>query len=256
MQSYGKSDIGKSRTDNQDAFVIRKMPVGDCSLFVVCDGVGGAAGGAVASTLTCDTFADSVSARFEQLLSPQDDFRLSESMARSILVDSLNDARGAVCRKAKSDPALESMSTTIVALLLTKTVAYLLNVGDSRAYIYSAGSITRLTRDHSYLQSLVDSGVLTPEQTAASSYRNVITRSVGLLTDSTPDLYKISLSELSGYQILLCSDGLTSMVEDEQLEKQLTQTGSVRSKVERLIQLANRGGGYDNITVILISEKG
>lgn len=255
MNYFGKSDIGKSRSDNQDRYAICPLE-GDCTLFVVCDGVGGAAGGAVASSLTVQVFSEAVSRKIAEQNAEKKERRISESIARTILLQSLEEAHEAICHRAGSEPELSSMSTTIVALLLLKSVAYVLNVGDSRAYILSSGTLTRLTKDHTYAQDLIDHGVLSPDMASEYKYKNVITRSVGMVTDPTPDLYKISLSDLSGYSFLLCTDGLTNMVDESAIEKLLSLPGSPRSKVEKLISLANRRGGFDNITAIVACERG
>lgn len=255
MNYYGNSDIGKSRADNQDCFAICPLD-GDSTLFVVCDGVGGTAGGAVASTLTVQIFSEAVRRMIAEQNAGKKEMHISESMARTVLLQSLEEAHEALCHRAGSEPELSSMSTTIVALLLIKSVAYVLNVGDSRAYILSSGTLTRLTKDHTYVQDLIDKGILSPEMASEYRYKNVITRSVGMVTDPTPDLYKISLSDLCGYSFLLCTDGLTNMVDDETIEKLLSLPGSSRSKVEKLIALANRSGGLDNITAIVACERG
>lgn len=257
MNYFGKSDIGKSRVDNQDSFAICPLD-GDCTLFVVCDGVGGAAGGAVASSLIVQVFSESVRRRIAEQFANigKKEHRISETTARTVLLQSLEEAHEALCHRAESDPELSSMSTTIVALLLLKSVAYVLNVGDSRAYILSSGTLTRLTKDHTYVQNLIDNGVLTPDMASGYRYKNIITRSVGMVTDPTPDLYKISLSELNGYSFLLCTDGLTNMVDDSTIEKLLSMPGSPRSKADKLISLANRNGGLDNITAIVACERG
>ncbi|MGM9636355.1 MAG: PP2C family protein-serine/threonine phosphatase [Eubacteriales bacterium] len=255
MNYFGKSDIGRSRADNQDCFATCPLD-GDCTLFVVCDGVGGTAGGAVASSLTVQVFSDAVRRKIAEQKAGKKELRISESTARTILLQSLEEAHEALCQRAGSEPELSSMSTTIVALLLMKSVAYVLNVGDSRAYILSSGTLTRLTKDHTYVQDLIDNGILSPDKASEYKYKNVITRSVGMITDSTPDLYKISLSDLCGYNILLCTDGLTNMVDDDTIEKLLSLPRSPRSKVDKLISLANRNGGLDNITAIVACERG
>ncbi len=254
MHWFGKSDIGKSRVDNQDCFVMRTID-SENSLYIVCDGVGGARGGAVASSMISNIFADSVAAQMAERIREKKSGRLSETTIRDVLLSALHTARETLCETARSDPALSAMSTTLVVLLLMKSFAYILNIGDSRAYIYTSGSLSRLTKDHSFVQGLVDSGVLSSDEVKNYAYKNYITRSVGLSSDSTPDLYKVSLSELNEYTFLLCSDGLTNMVPDSEIEKILSGSGSAKSKTEKMIQKANRNGGLDNITVLLVSGK-
>lgn len=254
MRWYGKSDIGKNREDNQDAFAVRSLDAAN-AVFLVCDGVGGAKGGAVASQLISDVFADTAAGMLAGKIREKGPDRVSETAAREILLRSLEEAKDALCDRARSDESLQAMSTTLVALLLTDDFAYILNIGDSRAYLKTGGGLFRLTKDHSFVQGLVDSGVLSVEDAADFAYRNVITRSVGLSADSTPDLYKVALSRLGEYTILLCSDGLTGMVSDEQIGKILSGPGSPKVRAERMIRMANQGGGLDNITVLLVCGK-
>lgn len=254
LRWYGKSDIGKNREDNQDAFAARLIDSAN-AVFLVCDGVGGAKGGGLASRLISDGFSDSAARMLTERLLEKDSGRITETAAREILLRSLEEAKEALCEKARSDESLRSMSTTLVALLLTDSYAYILNIGDSRAYLHTADGLLRLTKDHSYVQGLVDSGVLSADDAADSAYRNVITRSVGLSADSTPDLYKIALADLGEYTFLLCTDGLTGMVSDGEIGKILSGPGSAKVKAERMIRMANKGGGLDNITALLVCAK-
>jgi protein phosphatase len=155
---------------------------------------------------------------------------------------------------ADQNPDLLQMATTIVAALWMGSCVYILNVGDSRAYIVASKQITQLTKDHSYVQELIDSGMISPEQADDHIHKNIITRSVGTKEKVTPDLFKVSLSDLSSYCLLLCTDGLTNLVSDEEIQKILSGAGSLRGKTDKLIGLANDRGGFDNITVLLLSD--
>ena len=147
------------------------------------------------------------------------------------------------------------MGTTLVALLVVEnTLAYSLNIGDSRMYDIAEGKIKQLTKDHSYVQQLVDMGQITYEEAKTSPMRNIITRAVGIDGDVAPDIH--SLSPAPGFPdapryILLCSDGLCGVISDEEIAEIVCSEGELRDKTERLVAAANNAGGPDNITVVI-----
>ncbi|NLM56714.1 MAG: Stp1/IreP family PP2C-type Ser/Thr phosphatase [Clostridiales bacterium] len=260
---YGKTDTGRVRGMNQDCFEISQLD--DSTLFfIVCDGMGGAKGGEVASSVACATALEAVKAGFS---SAPDKSAAGKSSGKSkeksknkdkasssitdILVGAVDAANKAVFKRAKSDPTLLGMGTTLVAALIIKDTLYAVNVGDSRLYLFTEGDIKQITRDHSYVQYLVDLGLLTSEQAAVSSHKNIVTRVVG--TDKTvkPDTFTIPLSE--GDKILLCSDGLSNYLDRTELRDTVLSPGiTTEEKVNELIRLANEKGGGDNITAVLI----
>jgi protein phosphatase len=254
MKFYGKTDVGVRRTENQDCFGIFEILPG-VTLLAVCDGMGGVAGGAIASRLALDTFAQSMR---EHILpdNPEDEPDLGSIGLRFALSASASDANRAVYREAKeSDGKFEDMGTTLVALLVVEnTLAYSLNIGDSRMYDISEGKITQLTKDHSYVQQLVDMGQITYEEAKTSPMRNIITRAVGIDGDVVADIH--SLSPAPGFPdaphyILLCSDGLCGVISDEEIADIVCSDGELRDKTERLVTAANNAGGPDNITVVI-----
>lgn len=263
MYFFGKSDIGKKRATNQDTFRTVRF-FDNCCLCVICDGMGGANGGNVASEIAVKFFTDHLRARLQAL--PIKDARLEinplaekETIA-TILQSAADKANGAVWSRALGEPALSGMGTTLVAALIIDRVLFVLNIGDSRLYRILPGSIRQLTRDHSYLQYLLDSGQLLPDQVETASIRNIITRSLGTEEYVKGDIYLMRL-EGNGF-LLLCSDGLSSYVSEETIAETVTAPCLIREvtdndyeledKVERLIELANEAGGNDNITVILL----
>ncbi len=252
MNYFGKTDLGKSRTENQDAFSAEIFD-SDTALFIVCDGVGGSKGGEVASSIACSVFQNSVRNQILPLLSNKKT-QIPESTVKFILIHALHDANEAICEKARSNESLIEMSTTMVSMLIIKRVAYILNVGDSRAYLCSEDGLTQITKDHSYVQDLIDHGKLDPSMASEHSHKNIITRSIGYNTNSTPDLYKVTVERNKSDSFVLCTDGLTNMVNGSEIQKIICSFGSLKSKSEKLINLANSHGGYDNITVLLISD--
>lgn len=237
----GKSDIGKRRASNQDSYRIVPLP-GECVLCTICDGMGGANGGSVASEIACSVYSDFVIRHF----SPTDSNR-SELLRQAVAA-----ANTAVYEKAQTDKSLEGMGTTLVSALVDKSGSIsVINVGDSRLYSVDSGQMSQITRDHSYVQYLVDMGQITLQEAASASIRNIIIRSVGNEEESNPDLFTLQLSP-GGY-ILLCSDGLTNCVGNDQIVQEIhaETNDELDLCADRLIALANEGGGIDNITVIL-----
>jgi protein phosphatase len=256
MKFYGKTDVGKLRAENQDCFGIYEI-LPRVTLLVVCDGMGGANGGAVASRLALDTFAQSMR---EHILpdSPDEEADLGSTGLRFSLNISASEANFAVWKKAQESVGkLDGMGTTMVALLYVENdIAYALNVGDSRMYEISDGRMVQITTDHSYVQYLIDLGQLTAEEAEASPMRNMITRAIGIEDDVKADV--ISLDPTPGTPtspryILLCSDGLSSYVERDVIYGIVMGEGELKDKAEALVRAANDAGGPDNITVIIAS---
>ncbi|MFY9381227.1 MAG: Stp1/IreP family PP2C-type Ser/Thr phosphatase [Eubacteriales bacterium] len=254
---YGKTDTGRVRGMNQDCFETAQL--GDSTLFfIVCDGMGGARGGEVASSLACATALKAVKAKFSSAASKSSGKdkdkgknKDKSSSITDILVGAVEAANKAVYKRAKSDPTLLGMGTTLVAALIMKDMLYAVNIGDSRLYLFTENEIKQITRDHSYVQYLVDLGLLTSEQAAVSSHKNIVTRVVGTDKNVVPDTFTISLSE--GDKILLCSDGLSNYLDRTELRNTVLASGiSTEEKVNELIRLANEKGGGDNITAVLI----
>lgn len=254
MKFYGKTDVGISRTENQDCFGIYEILPG-VTLLAVCDGMGGMAGGAIASRLALDTFVQSMR---EHILpdNPEDEPDLGSVGLRFSLSASASEANRAVWKEAdESGGKLEGMGTTLVALLVVEnTLAYSLNIGDSRMYEITNEKIEQLTKDHSYVQQLIDLGQLTYEEAKDFPMRNVITRAVGIDGDVAADIH--SLNPAPGTPeaprfILLCSDGLCGVVSDDDVAEMVRAEGSLKEKADRLVNAARNAGGPDNITVVL-----
>ncbi len=251
---YGRSDIGKVRSANQDSYIIGRL-CENASLCVVCDGMGGARSGNVASECAAAIFADKVKKYAAPHIS--DGFmELDSDDACVILDDAAHDANSAVYKKSQSSPAYKGMGTTLVAVLICDDVAYVINVGDSRLYLISDNTITQITHDHSYVQHLIDSGTLSVEDARTHPYRNRITRAVGVASDLEADIYSVDLSSLDCCYLLLCSDGLSGQLLPEDIYGIITAEtegdDELSEKTEKLIDAANATGGPDNITALLI----
>lgn len=212
----------------------------DRGLFIVADGMGGHAAGEVASEMAVDTIGDSLGS-----MSGTTDTEMAQRLRGAI-----RSANAAIFSRTLDEQDKRGMGTTVTALVLRPQRYVIGQVGDSRAYLLRDGHLLQLTKDHSYVQEQVDAGLLTQEQARIHPYSNVITRCVGAGEDVIPDVYYGSLRK--GDLLLLASDGLTGMLEDEQLAKILEDGEEPQHWVDRMITEANRRGGLDNITVIVI----
>jgi protein phosphatase len=231
-----RTDVGVVRSGNEDSYLMAD----DRGLFVVADGMGGHAAGEVASEMAARLVAET----YRPARGMSDD----ELMAQ--MVAAIRSANSAIFERTLQEHDKRGMGTTVTVLALLPRRYLIGQVGDSRAYVLRGGSLTQVTKDHSYVQEQVDAGRLSPEEARVHPYANVITRCVGSSGDVVPDLYIGTLE--AGDLLLLASDGLTGMMEDEDLQAILEQDGSLEDRVDALIAEANRRGGLDNITVILV----
>lgn len=236
ITSAGRTDVGVIRSGNEDSF--RMIP--DRGIFVVADGMGGHAAGEVASEMAVRIVADEIHS-----LRGLSDQQVADRMRSAIRA-----ANGAIFQRTLTEHDKRGMGTTVTALTLYSTRFLIGQVGDSRAYLLRDGRLNQLTKDHSYVQEQVDAGYLTPEQARTHPYSNVITRCVGANSDVTPDIYggAVKVNDV----FLLASDGLTGMLEDYQLAELLAPDRMPQDEVNSLIEEANRHGGLDNITAIIV----
>lgn len=254
----GISDIGMKRSTNQDSFAVKQYRCG-AVLAVVCDGMGGIGGGQMASKIAVENFVKSIDSLMEPLR------KNAKSPHEAIVAEALNDgvclANAAVFERASEDPELIGMGTTLVASLVIGNRIYTVNVGDSRMYLADSDKIVQITHDHSYVQYLVDIGKMTKREAETSANKNIITRAVGTEEVIEPDIYlteiKDTLSEGSDIHIVLCSDGLTNHVSPDSIyamiKKSSTDGEGVKLLAEALVAEANREGGSDNITAVVIA---
>lgn len=250
MLFYGKTDVGKRRAANQDDFIIKKYSE-DALLAVVCDGMGGANGGNIASALASSAFL--VVLDEEEGKNPSF-FGMEEDDILNMLERAVDAANTAVFDRASGDKSLTGMGTTLVGCLLCGEDLYVVNVGDSRLYIARGDGIEQISRDHSYVQYLVDMGKLTPDEAKHSKNKNLITRAVGTEKKVDADVFVSLLG--SGDTVVLCSDGLTNLVEPEEIADEIkacADSGDLEVVCDRLITLANDRGGIDNITAVVLS---
>jgi protein phosphatase len=236
ITSAGRTDVGIIRSGNEDNFLM----VPERGIFVVADGMGGHAAGEVAS----DMAVRAVSRELGSLRGLSDE-EVAERMRQAIRA-----ANGAIFQRTLTEHDKRGMGTTVTALVLYAGRFLIGQVGDSRAYLLRDGRLTQVTKDHSYVQEQVDAGYLTPEQARTHPYSNVITRCVGANSEVIPDIYVGTVKERDLF--LLASDGLTGMLEDHELERIVQDDAMPQHQVDALVDEANRHGGLDNITAILV----
>ena len=241
MQIFSKTDRGRVRTDNQDAYFAGKIT--DDSVFaVVCDGMGGANAGNVASELAVRHISEYV------IRSYRDGMNMTDT--EKTLKNAIVSANISLYDKAVNNAELAGMGTTAVAAFVKDGTAVIAHVGDSRIYLVN-GEIKQLTRDHSVVQSLIESGKITPEDAKVHPRKNVITRALGAEENVAVDSDCLNLS--NGDTLLLCSDGLTNFLDDKDILK-VFQNNDISAVAERLVEEANKNGGGDNITVVTVTK--
>ena len=241
MNVWTITDIGAVRQQNQDALRVEILSP-ERVLLMVCDGMGGARAGNIASALAVSAFGDAVLERLE------DPERAEEIGA--LMQESVEAANRVVCHRANSDPDCLGMGTTLVAALVTDGTCYVVNVGDSRAYAVSAEGIRRITRDHSLVEDLVRRGEITPDQARTHPQKNLITRALGAAEEAQADLFQEPCAP--GAFLLLCSDGLSNVVTDQEILYEVIHGGEPSDCCRRLLDTALRRGAPDNVTAVLL----
>ena len=238
----GLSDVGRLRQNNEDSLAWDAA----ANVAVLADGMGGYNAGEVASKMA----VDHVMQRMVQW-AKDDEVPTTLRVLKRVMEASVDEANREIFNAAHTNPAYAGMGTTLVFLSFALDGRVVVgHAGDSRAYRLREGSLSQLTRDHSLLQEQVDAGLLTPEQVHAFGYRNFITRALGVEDAVVLDINDFDLREGDVY--LLCSDGLTDMVDDVDIATVLTGDGSLDQRASTLIDWANRNGGRDNVTVLLV----
>ena len=238
IKAWGITDRGAVRHQNQDAYYL-DVPDEGLALAVVCDGMGGAKAGNVASTLAVDTFVEALRSGSVDAQEPD------EALAGAAEL-----ANRAVFSRAGSDPACQGMGTTMVAALVAGYGAHILNIGDSRCYLVTEEGISRVTRDHSVVEDLVQKGRITPEEARLHPRKKLITRALGAEEHVRADLYRLDLKE--GDCLLLCSDGLSNIVTDQEILYEIIHGGEKADCCRRLLDIAMSRGAPDNVTAVLL----
>lgn len=243
MEYFGITDKGRVRPTNQDIYRIEACPDRDSALVLVCDGMGGANAGNVASRFAAECFVEEAKPALE---TGADEMTRHETLRRAL--DRANDT---VFGLAGRQPEFHGMGTTLVSAFVQGRDASIMNVGDSRAYIMSGGTLRQISEDHSYVEEMRRLGRISEADARSHPQKNLITRAVGVDATVEGDLFEQTLAD--GDILLLCSDGLTGMVEDGKIAEVLAGAGTLEDKGRELLTLALEGGGRDNITVALFT---
>lgn len=242
MRISAKTDVGMVRSENQDAYEAGDI-TSEASWAVVCDGMGGANGGKIASEAAVRVIK-------EKLLSGYH-VGMNDNSVKHLLISAIEAANITLYSMAQNNDELRGMGTTVVLAVRSADNLYLSNVGDSRIYIVSDSEITQVTTDHSVVQLMLDNGEISPEEAKDHPKKNVITRALGVDSEVRIDFSQESLN--SGDTVLLCTDGLTNFVDDQDI-LEICKAEDKYKIADKLVELANENGGGDNVTVVTMSE--
>lgn len=275
IRVWGLTDLGRHRKENQDTFLVSQLtadaeevgfflgpashPTGDHAdpsfmlgprgaLLVVADGMGGPAGGGRASRLALTALTGLMEREWQK------EPAATPRGFVDLVVRAVKEANRKVHQESREDPAFTGMGTTLTLAGMLEDTLYLAQVGDSRAYLFRRGALVQLTRDQSVVQELLDAGVITEAEARVSPQRNVILKALG--TEGHVDPVVTFLEMRRGDLVLLCSDGLSGVLSDEEISRTLAGPGSLQDRCTRLVDAANEAGGPDNITVVLAEVAG
>jgi len=245
IKANGETHVGQVRSNNQDSFLVKE----ESQLFIVADGMGGHAGGEIASKLCVEEIA-----AFLQVKKAEGCFRDTthpDPRICTIMANAVNYASTKIYEKALEDPSLKGMGTTATACMILDDVAYVAHVGDSRLYLLRCGLLYQMTHDHSLVNEQIRAGIISKEEAEVHQLRNVITRSVGYQEEEDVDTstFRVENDDM----ILICSDGLHGPINDVEISQELQKSSTTATST--LIDLANSRGGEDNITSVILHIK-
>ncbi len=237
LRTGSSTDTGKTRKRNEDAYLVELSE--KIKKLAVADGMGGHQGGHVASRLALEII---------------DGFKIEEETFKADMEKAIYQANEKVMARAKADSDLEGMGTTVTFLGINGNRGLVAHVGDSRLYLFRDGNLQRITRDHSLVEEMVRQGKLTSEEAEKHPQRNVLLQALGVEKNIEIEFYDLSLC--TGDLFLLCTDGLTGLVSEEEIQNELKGNEDLQELADRLVKLANDRGGHDNITVVLCAYDG
>ena len=242
LNVYGKTDTGRIRESNQDSFICGRLT--ENTLFcVVCDGMGGANGGNVASSMAVKIISDRIIDVYRE--------ELADNSLKNMLESAIAAANINIYDTSMTDENLHGMGTTAVAAVVVDRKLHIVHVGDSRAYLVGQGEIKQITRDHSVVQAMVEKGQLTQNEARNHPRKHFITRALGVEDSVDCDYNRFIIDDKQN--LLICTDGLTNLLEIDIIEKAVNEQEDKADVPQRLIHLANMAGGSDNITVVIVA---
>lgn len=242
MKFVARTDIGLVRDNNQDSYTGGELS-GGAAYAIVCDGMGGAAEGAFASSEAVKIIREKICSGYKN--------GMSDLSIKALLISALENANKHIYMISLTDEKYFGMGTTAVASIVTDNGVYIAHAGDSRAYIVSGGKAYQLTRDHSVVQRMLENGEITPDEVADHPKKHIITRAIGVDSELNVDFCQEDFDESD--VLLLCSDGLTNFTTDDDIA-QLTSDGQYFRYADRLVSLALENGGGDNVTVAILAK--
>lgn len=242
MRIWGITDTGLVRRENQDAYAT--AVIADCTVAVVCDGMGGTNGGHMASTIAVDTLLE----QLRPLLKPG----MEREQIKNAVLQGIAQANDAIRAKAAEDETLANMGTTLVCAVCRDSESLVFNVGDSRGYLIGESGIRQITRDHSVVENMVERGDITPAQARRHPRRNLITRALGPDAQVEADTFPVSWQP--GDFLLLCTDGLVNTVTDQEMLFEIMHENDLDGCLDRLMAAAREQGAPDNVTIVLLQN--
>ncbi len=242
MKIVAKTDKGMVRETNQDAYAVGELP-GGVAWAVVCDGMGGAAGGNIASALAVKVISEKINNSYNA--------QMKDMSIKNMLHSALVAANLEVFDMSLERPELRGMGTTVVCAIVKEGQAYIMHAGDSRAYIVSENGLKQITMDHSMVQDLVNKGKITEEEAAVHPNKNIITRALGVEKTIEIDFRQVDLDK--GNTLIICTDGLSNYVSSQEICEEIKDS-KYYAFADRLVKKANANGGGDNITVVAIAN--
>ncbi len=242
MRIVAKTDKGKVRESNQDAYAVGEFP-DEVAWAVVCDGMGGVAGGNIASSLAVKVISDKINASYRENMRP--------ASIKNMLDSAVVAANIEVYDMAYSKAELQGMGTTVVCVVVKDDCAYIAHAGDSRVYVYDGEKLTQVTTDHSVVQNLIDQGKITKEEAEHHPNKNLITRALGVEKNIDIDFDEVYLAD--NETLIICTDGLSNYVSDDEMINEVSD-GRYYAFADRLVKRANDNGGGDNVTVVAIAK--
>ena len=244
MEQWGVTDSGKVRQHNQDVFKILYDEDKGIAVLVVCDGMGGARAGNVASTIAANEFMHHIGRYIDNTVSISN---IAKRMSDAVIA-----ANNAVYKKSVREDEYAGMGTTLAAAISTDEGEVVVNIGDSRAYHVTTSKITQITRDHSVIEDMINRGDITRAEARKHPSKHLITRALGTSSGEKPDVFTLNLD--SGDHILLCTDGLSNIVLDSEILFELQRGLSVRECCENLVEMALSRGAPDNVTAVIFRK--
>ena len=242
MKIVAKTDKGLVRESNQDAYAVGELP-GEVAWAVVCDGMGGVAGGNIASSLAVKVISDKITACYNE--------KMRDSSIKNLLDSAITAANREVYDMGEEQPDLKGMGTTVVCVIVRDGCVFVAHAGDSRAYIAHGDDVMQITTDHSMVQDMVDKGEITAEEAEHHPNKNIITRALGVSKKIRIDFDQLDLNDND--TLILCTDGLSNFVSTQDIIEDI-KDGQYYAFADRLVKRANNNGGGDNITVVAISK--